>query len=653
MNHFFREIATEERNTDYLTGLYNRRGLSAAWDSLPQDASVHCIYIDVDNFKLINDIYGHSKGDDLLIFIGNLLQRTFEGQLVIRMGGDEFVVLCDGSLETSYIEEKMPYLQQQLHKGEFDENAEKLLSFSIGISCKQPVSLGLNTIIEQSDEAMYHMKKHGKGNYTDYETIRKDVEEEKAIKERALSATVRQEIEILYRPVVYVQTSDVFAMETVLQWNFPGKGSLPEKKFLPVFRRYGVSIEIDDYVLEQVCRQKAEWKDTDLKSLYLYVKLSGIYLMQNNCIAHILKCFEKYGVDTEEIIICIAEKEFLGSENKMYETARELIDAGFHIAIDDFASASSFKVLQKIPSQTLQLNPKLLLEADRGETGVYILRGVIGLGRDLHCSIVAKGIENARQVEMLANYGAQFGTGDFYGEPCTPETFAKRYGDRVFFVRNKYPQVFSFENNLMDSRNEICGEYNGEGLTYTAGVIKEQTAIHFPGGGIRKNLILLPKELMYSDSYSICFWINPDKEQPWTSILYITYMDGFMSLMPFSGHDSFFFRVKDDREANEWHDIMCRCAVPRQWSYICVTYDVITGIGKLYFNGLLVGSRENMPNLKVPNQIMLGGDEYQNSYEGKLAGLEIYHYVISAEKVEEKFREFQSNPSFLGTSGRK
>lgn len=158
---------------------------------------------------------------------------------------------------------------------------------------------------------------------------------------------------------------------------------------------------------------------------------------------------------------------------------------------------------------------------------------------------------------------------------------------------------------------------------------------------------------MYSDSYSICFWINPDTDQPWTSIFYITYMDGFMSLMPTSGHGDMFFRIKDDREPNEWHDIMCRKAVPGQWSYICATYDVITHIGKLYFNGLLVGSREKMPNLKVVDQIMLGGDEYQNSYEGKLAGLEIYHYVLSAEQIEKRFREYQNMPSFLGTDGRK
>ncbi|MDE7183878.1 MAG: LamG domain-containing protein, partial [Lachnospiraceae bacterium] len=154
-------------------------------------------------------------------------------------------------------------------------------------------------------------------------------------------------------------------------------------------------------------------------------------------------------------------------------------------------------------------------------------------------------------------------------------------------------------------------------------------------------------------SYSICFWVNPDSAQPWSSIVYITYMDGFMSLMPNSGHGDLFFRIKDDREPDEWHDIACRRAVPGQWSYVCVTFDVITHIGKLYFNGLMVGSMENMPDLKVVDQILLGGDEYQDSFAGKLAELEIYHYALSADVIAEKFQAYQQMPAFQGTDGKK
>ncbi len=653
MEDIFRKYEMMETNTDYLTGLCNRRGLSEVWEYLPGEATVHCIYIDVDNFKLVNDTYGHSKGDALLIYISNLLKNVFEGQLVTRMGGDEFTVLCNGTLKVSDIQEQLVSLQTAIKSGKFDSNVEKLLSFSIGATFNQTVATGLHEILEQSDVAMYHVKKHGKGRYIDYDEIRNRIEEERAIKERALTKMAQQEIEILYRPVIYVQTSDVIGIEAVTQWNFPGRGIIPEEKFLPIFRQYGIDAQMNAYILEEICKQKSKWRGTDLYSLEFYVGMSGRYLLQEESVKAVVQCIEKYGIALDEIKLCIDEKEFRDNEDKMFSVVQELIDAGCYVAINDFATASSLTILRRIQARLLKLDSALLEEAEHNSKVACILRNVISLGRDLHYGIVAQGVENESQIKMLIGYGAQFGTGDFYGGPCDAETFREKYENRLFFVRNKQPEVFRFDGDLADTEHRYVGTFTGSGLTYTTGVVEGQGALAFPGGDVKENILILPKEIMYSDSYSICFWINPDADQPWTSIIYITYKDGFMSLMPTSGHGDLFFRIKDDREANEWHDIMCRKAVPGQWAFICATYDVITHIGKLYFNGLLVGSRENMPNLKIVEQFMIGGDEYQNSYEGKLAGLEIHHYVLSTEQIEEKFRSYQQEQSFLGTDGRK
>ena len=163
----------------------------------------------------------------------------------------------------------------------------------------------------------------------------------------------------------------------------------------------------------------------------------------------------------------------------------------------------------------------------------------------------------------------------------------------------------------------------------------------------------LPKSVMYSESYTICLWVNTAEMQSWTSVIYITYLDGFLSLVPSDAICSCVFRMKDDREVNEWFDIFGRHAVPGEWAYMCVSCDVITGLVRLYFNGMLIGSKDRAPNLKVPEQIILGGDEYQKSFHGKVAGLEIYHCVLPEAEIERKFRAFQSDPTFLGTKGKK
>lgn len=642
-----------EKNTDYLTGLINRRGLYEIWDLIPGNMKVHCIYLDVDNFKLVNDIYGHSKGDELLEFVSRILSNEFPDQIVVRMGGDEFVVVCSGKIDVEELEWQLQELQAML-KEEFDESLSALLSFSIGLTVSQPVSKGISDILDQCDEAMYYVKKNGKSSYANYEDIKESLIEQKAMKDRALTAISEKEIEMLLRPIVYMQNSDVYAAEVVTRWHFPGLGILPEEKFLPVFEQYGIITMLDEITFEQVCKWKSQWKGTVFEHIDIYVRISGLYILQVNGVNYLRNCLETYQVSPKEIKLCIEENAFLGRNEKMGYAIDLLTEIGFDIAIQNFGSASSFMVLQNIPANILKLDQALIPVGVETEwKKVNILRNVISMGRDLRFLIVAQEIEDSSQTNMLANYGAQLGAGDFYGKPQSAEEFYHNYKERYFFVGNVIPTVFSFRENLVDDEKKYPGVFLGEGLSYGDGVIKSQTALHLSGGRVKENIVKLPKTVMYTESYTICLWVNTDVVQAWTSIIYITYLDGFMSLIPTDGRGSCVFRIKDDREPNEWFDVLCRGAVPGQWAYICISYDVITGLAKLYFNGLLNSSRDHAPNLKVANQIFLGGDEYQESYQGKLAGLEIYHCVLPAEEIERKFKEYQSDPTFLGPEGRK
>lgn len=645
--------AKGEKNTDYLTGMINRRGLHEIWNALPEHARVHCLYMDVDNFKLVNDVYGHAKGDELLLFVGDLLQDVFPGQLVVRLGGDEFVVLCDAGACGEETEERLTLLQIRLRE-EFDESLREVLSFSIGFVAGCSASEDLSVILDQGDEAMYFVKKNGKGSYVNYEVIRKQLAEQKAMKDRALTAFCEEEFELCFQPMVYLQNSDVYAAKAALYWHFPGKGILEEETFIPVLEQYGVITRLDKMMFGQVCRWKQEWQDTAFKELQIYVRISARTILQSDWVEHIRKCLETYRVRPEEIKFCIEEESFLGRGEKIVCAVEVLSGMGFEIAIDNFGSASSFKVLQQVPANILKLDPRLLRsEKWNDRRPLLLLRNVIGLGRDLQFMIVAQGIENTVQAGALANFGAQLGVGDFYGKPQPPETFYEMYHDRYFFVSNRIPTVYSFDHHLKDADGKNEGQIIGEGITYDTGVVAGQMALSFPGGKVGENIVSLPKAVMYSESYTICLWVNTAEMQSWTSVVYITYMDGFLSLVPSDAICSCVFRLKDDREVNEWFDIFGRHAVPGEWSYMCVSCDVITGLVRLYFNGMLIGSKDRAPNLKVPERVIIGGDEYQKSFHGKVAGLEIYHCVLPAEEIERKFRAYQSDPTFLGTKGKK
>lgn len=645
--------AGSEQNTDYLTKMVNRRGMYEIWNALPEDACINCLYMDVDNFKLVNDVYGHAKGDELLLFVSGLLQDVFPGQLVVRLGGDEFVVLCDSKVCGEDPEEQIARLQRRLRE-EFDESLREILSFSIGYVGGCSAGENLSLILDQGDEAMYYVKRNGKGSYVNYETIREQIAEQKAMKDRALTAFREEEFELCFQPMIYLQNSDVYAAKAVLYWHFPKKGILEEETFIPVLEQYGVITRLDKMMIEQVCQWKQRWQDTVFKELQIYIRISARTILQAGGIEHIRTCLQTYQVRPEDIKICIEEDSFLGRGEKIVCAVEALSEMGFEIAIENFGSASSFKVLQQVPANILKLDPRLL-QADKGNDRrpLLLFRNLIGLGRDLQFMIVAQGIENTVQAGALANYGAQLGLGDFYGKPQPPERFFEMYRDRYFFVSNRIPTVYSFDHHLKDAEGKNEGEILGEGITYDTGVVEGQMALSFPGGKVGENIVVLPKSVMYSESYTICLWVNTAEMQSWTSVIYITYLDGFLSLVPSDAICSCVFRMKDDREVNEWFDIFGRHAVPGEWSYMCVSCDVITGLVRLYFNGMLIGSKDRAPNLKVPEQIIIGGDEYQKSFHGKVAGLEIYHCVLPEAEIERKFRAFQSDPTFLGTKGKK
>ena len=486
MKNKFAEIKTMQLDTDYLTGLLNRRGLNEIWNSLPSTFELHCVYLDIDNFKLVNDVYGHSKGDELLIFVAGMLKRIFADQLVVRMGGDEFCILCNGEIAKDIIEAKFPKLQEELAEEDFEGSIDNVLSFSIGVLYNQKVAAGLNTILLKCDDAMYYMKKHGKNGVVNYDAISCMLEERKAIKSRAKYALENDEISILLNPIMFLQTSEVYAAEAVLEWKFPSLGILSEDRFLPVFEQYGIIRQMNAITFEKVCEWKDGWKGTAFESLYIYVKLSASFILQKSGLDFIRDCLDRYHINPNEIAIGIEESQFLDSRAKMMDTVDKLKELGIRIAINNFGSASSIKVLQDSASKILKLDRKLIEAAEESEEGQLILRNVVSLGRDLYCTIIAQGIDTSSRISMLVDYGAQVGVGNFYGSPLREIDLKYKYKSMLLSERNIKPVAYAFENNLKDNADEYIGSVVGREPEYTAGVTDKTGAVHFSGGRIRE-----------------------------------------------------------------------------------------------------------------------------------------------------------------------
>ena len=644
----------KSENYDYLTGLLNRRGLHDIWNSLRPTDLLHCIYIDVDNFKMVNDIYGHSKGDELLIFISNELQKFLQKQLVIRMGGDEFVALCSGNLSCQDLENLLSQLYISIQNSGFDENIIILISLSIGIICNVLPQKPLTEILQQCDEAMYYAKKNGKGHWVFYHEIEALCQQERLLRDKAPVALKHHEIHFLLRPIMYLQATDVYAAEIYPIWTPDSEtDSIDKDIFLPILDRYGYIKQLDEQLFKQICMWKHQWLNTAFEHLLICVTLSAKFLLQFSTLTFIKECLQNYQIIPEEIIIAIREKEFQTGNRELRKVITSLSSMGLIITINDFGSASSLEVLRNVPSQMLMFHKDMLPCSHSDLKRKHILKNMVSLGIDLHQLIIAQGIETVHQVESLTDYGIQCGSGPLYGTPMSESTFRLKYEKYLFCIQQTYPTTFSFCHSLRDSKNIYTASFSDTALSYSKGITDNTGSIVFPGGKIGKNLLVIPKDAMPRESYTISLWINPQKSLPWTSALYIAYHDGFMSLIPDNGYGEFIFRIKDDREANEWHDIICRQAFPGRWSHICVVYHSFTGVSKLYFNGIMVGSREKVPTLKLVEKILLGGDDYQSSYEGLISELRFYHYPMTAEQINELFVTYQKQCHFQGTHGKK
>ncbi|HAU88221.1 MAG TPA: hypothetical protein DCW90_22925 [Lachnospiraceae bacterium] len=643
----------KSENCDYLTGLLNRRGLHEIWQSLSPCDVLHGIFIDIDNFKMVNDIYGHAKGDDLLIFVSRLLKNLFNEQLAVRLGGDEFFLLCNGSLTKQEIEQHLSKLQLSLQSSNFDENILMIISLSIGIICNITSQSDLNEILQECDEAMYHAKKNGKGHWVFFEDIEPLFHLEKTIREQASYGLNPAEIRFLLHPIMYLQTTDVYAAELYPVWDIPSIGNVDPDTFLSILERYGYAKQLGELFFKKICILKRKWKNTPFEHLSICIYLSAKFLLQSSALTYIDNYLHSYHICASEIIISVGEHEFQRDNKELNSVLQQLRDLGFLIAINAFGSAASLQVLRTVPSQILIFHKEMLSRDLEDDKTKFILKNIVSLGIDLHQLIIGQAIENIHQAETLMDYGVQCGSGTLYGNAVTESEFISKYQNNLFCIQKTNPVSFLFHNNLYDQSRKYAGCFSGDNLTYTTGITHDLHSIVLPGGDIGKNIVFLPKSVLPYESYTISLWIKPVESQPWTSALYIIYQDGFMSLIPNNGHSEFVFRIKDDRAANEWYDIICRQALPDHWSHICAIYHSFTGVSKLYFNGIMVGSREGVPNLKLVENIYIGGDEYQSSFKGLISGLEFYHYPMTADQIHELYVSFQKQPSFQGSEGKK
>lgn len=638
--------STSHYEKDYLTGLPNRQSLYRYYASLANDTDmVHAMFIDVDHFKRVNDTYGHSIGDHLLIAISAYIQQHTTG-FISRIGGDEFVVILDGSLSKEDVTTVAQRLVDQFRYMNFRHDILSMISLSVGVILYQPSSQSLDDILSKCDTAMYQAKYDGRARCVIYESSDTAFENTFNIEAEMETALANGEFVVYLQPKINMVTSALSGAEALSRWVHPKDGVRSPITYIPLFEKNGFISNLDLYIFEEVCKIKASWRKLKYENIPISVNMSRLHLYNERFPDTLLEIAQKYAIPPSELELEITENIFIKDSIELIETVNNLKSKGFLVSIDDFGSGfSALSLLKDLQVDTIKIDKEFLRDSSTNSRGRKVLRNVIAMCKDLKMDVVTEGVETKEQIHLITSCGCQLAQGFYYSKPLSVadfHIFANEYTTNPIDSHN-----FRLNGNLMTEDGSLEGQFQGSGFQYVQGIFRDSNALYFPGGSQEENTVLLPKNTILNDSYTISVWLKPHKTHLWTSAVYVKFETGFCSMLPLAweGHSS--FRIRDSKDINGWYDVSGVQFAEGYWNHYAVSYNAKTETATAYINGDVVGILENVPTNRYVTQIRLGGDVWQPSYVGKMCELNFYNEVKDHDFIKSLFDSYLSHPDFI------
>ncbi|MFW6074925.1 MAG: EAL domain-containing protein, partial [Chloroflexota bacterium] len=414
---------------DSLTGLPNRelfanRTEHALARASRTDSLVAVLFIDLDNFKVVNDSLGHSAGDRLVSEVGDrLLGCLRSGDTVARMGGDEFTVLVEDAPDPSVVIDLAQRIMRVFkHPFEIDEH-QVFVTPSIGVRYSVSGNEDAQTMIRDADLAMYQAKENGRNRIEVFESSLTENTFKRFKIEADLHRAIRDdEFELHYQPIYSFDDGRVVAVEALIRWTHPELGQVAPSEFITVAENAGLIVPIGLFTLEEACRQIQAWQraDDERSALRIWVNVSGLQIADPDLIGTIADLIEKYGIQADRLGLEITESTMMENQDVVLSRLHDLRDLGIGLAIDDFGTGySSLGALRQFPVDTLKIDRGFVNGLLSHSDDLVIVAGILSLADALSLDVIAEGIENADQLERLRELGCQLGQGFYMARPAS------------------------------------------------------------------------------------------------------------------------------------------------------------------------------------------------------------------------------------------
>lgn len=416
---------------DPLTGLPNR---SLFNDRLKMEISrttrnengqkLGVMFLDLDNFKDINDSLGHAVGDFLLQKVARrLLKCVRDVDTVARIGGDEFTVILPqifGPKEIVIVAQRI----LDIFKEPFKVQGHELFSTtSIGVSMFPADGTDVGELLKHADLAMYHAKELGKNNYAFFAREMNVQMRHRLDMENQLRRALKEnQFFLYYQPLVDISSGQMVGVEALVRWKHPDAGLIPPEEFIPLAEETGLIIKLGQWVLETGCRQNILWQEQGFNSLYISVNVSSIQFFREDFLQSIQKILMDTGLSTDYLTLQVTENSIMKNRGKIMNIMGSLKKLGVKLSIDDFGMGfSSLNHLRSFPVDTLKIDRNFIKGIPHDADSIAITRSIISLAKNLKLKVLAEGVENEEQLRFLVENGCDLLQGYLFCPPSIPE----------------------------------------------------------------------------------------------------------------------------------------------------------------------------------------------------------------------------------------
>lgn len=415
---------------DALTELPNRAAFNERLDiSISRAASAAdrfaVLSIDLDRFKEVNDVYGHAAGDALLRDVARRLQAAADGAFVVRIGGDEFMIISENGPQPAAATALADRLLTAL-SGSLEVNGHFVqMGISVGIAIFPDDGREVSDLLSNTDAALYRAKADGRGTVRLFEAeMDASLRERRALQQELRSAIDQGELSLHYQPQARMG-GEVIGFEALVRWHHPTRGMIPPSTFIPLAEESGFILEIGEWVLREACREAASWPHP----LQIAVNLSPIQFRHGDLVGLVHLVLLETGLASTRLELEITEGVLIGDSPRALSILRRLKSMGIKIAMDDFGTGySSLSYLQSFPFDKIKIDRAFISSVEQSPQSAAIVRAVIGLGHTFKLPVIAEGVETQGQATFLANEHCDEMQGYFIGRPAPIESYSELVG---------------------------------------------------------------------------------------------------------------------------------------------------------------------------------------------------------------------------------